>query len=73
MYSLGVVLMYTQAVQEELGRESENYQVINAAAGGTAGRENLSFQPTRFYRSMIEKVSRLSNSRQNEIKVARSS
>lgn len=73
MYSLGVVLMYTQAVQAEIEREIEDYQMIKAAAEGKAGRETFSLQLTRLYRSTLEKVSRLSNSRRNEIKVARGS
>jgi hypothetical protein len=73
MYSPGAVSMYTQAVQADLEREIEKYQMIKAAAEGKAERETLSLQLARLYRSTLEKVSRLSNSRRNEIKVARCS
>lgn len=70
MYSLGVVLMYTQAVQAEIGREIEDYQMINASAERIVRRMALRVWLTRLYHSTLEKISRLSNSRRNEIKVA---
>jgi len=70
MYSLGVVLMYTQAVQADIERSIENYQMFKAATAEKKVRPTLRSRLAQWFRPTFEQVDTFSNSRAEEVKVA---
>jgi hypothetical protein len=70
MYSLGSVLMYTQAVQADIERSIENYRMIYEATAEKTVRPTLRSRIAQWFRPTFEQIDTFSNSRAEEVKVA---